>query len=463
MINRPLPPVPQDGGEKSSVDVAGSVFGSSIGKKRLDHILSSSSLDESQGKNTGEEEDVVIRDKVRKKKRRPKNKEHESSSEEEKAVVRGSEAPNAEVAVSSWASVASKPAVEVENKEETETTAVCKDVPTPQVVVAEDEVGEVKLAPLRTDKEGFTEVASRRTRRISTEPGAQEEEVSTWADVASKPAAKTENELEDEPSRAFKDIETPMVIVLEDDTESAALPPLKTDEEGFTEVLSRRTRRISARLSESHDLEEHEADAPTSEDMTGLADVASERAWQNYSALADAEALLANRQPEVPKRKNREHTYDTINEADAKAKEEPVYATIPDLVASAVQSDAGGSWAAVATTAAKAPGGEGQSGTSSTPAPTSDKVAVVLGDAREEAKTHEVDSEGFEPVAAKRKRNRTISKADTVDSVENKAHTPMERHTPDIINSTETSRSSGPLRRRSSRIAARSSSRRRPG
>jgi hypothetical protein len=172
----------------SDVDIEGSIFGSSKGRRRFEAIVSSSSLDESQGINTGEEDETfrkLSRDKVKKKKRRPRTKEHESSSESE--------------------------------NEENKNSSV-KDLSTP-----DNTTESITGVPFRPH---------------------------SWADIAAKEPDETKTEVE-ETGKIFKDIKKPVVVVAEDDQEKKYILPRNVDEHGFEEFQSRRRRKSSRNYSES--------------------------------------------------------------------------------------------------------------------------------------------------------------------------------------------------------------------
>ena len=288
-----------DGTATSEVDIEGSIFGSSKGRKRFENIVSSSSLDESQGINTGEEEEMfrkLNRDKVKKKKRRPKTKEHESSSESETEEGRSGSVRNLSLdkleekaepqLKTSWADIAAK---EPEHKQEEEARTEevsCQDVK-PAVIIVADNDSERQMS---VDSQGFQEVTTKRKRRLSSrndpdvpniaadvcdpsssssESESEEEEGKSssvknltldkpdegieselkpslsWADIALKVPEHQEEETKGDTH--IPDSKPAIIVVAESEEENREEPPQNVDTQGFQEVQTRRRRRLSSR------------------------------------------------------------------------------------------------------------------------------------------------------------------------------------------------------------------------
>ncbi|TRY78862.1 hypothetical protein TCAL_15308 [Tigriopus californicus] len=194
------------------VNLEGSIFGSSIGKKKLEHnVMSSSSFDESQGKNTGEEEEVKTRDKVRKKKRRPKAKDRESSSESDKdcdweqtfepTIIESSSGERVnqdanEAENRSWAQIASIVPLHIVQDQENQSKKEHLIEPELPLLIVPDEA-DAKTELIHADEEGFVEVQSKHRKRLLSQNEAEPRISSPMPDLLTAcPHAETPDKIE---------------------------------------------------------------------------------------------------------------------------------------------------------------------------------------------------------------------------------------------------------------------------
>jgi hypothetical protein len=250
MLKKPLTPTTPTTPPVESISADDGVFGSSKGRQRLEAetsgaVSSPSSLDESLGVNTGEDDNATywrIREKVKKKKRKHvaslastsarADSESESGADERPQSVIAREMPP-------------KPLSYLRSISSEDTTQSGKAVSAAKDSASEDTVVEFVESEAQADADNEADSAADTRKPAHDAPKAG----SSWANVASK--APAEPAVKEDVPKPIKESKSAVVVLAPEEINTEKLSPRNVvDEEGFVVPQSHHAQRRKRKTSE---------------------------------------------------------------------------------------------------------------------------------------------------------------------------------------------------------------------